>query len=210
MLLPLSPPLPDADVRLWRGFLSVEDADRLMAALLHEVEWRQDTVTVYGRRHLQPRLAQWFGPPGLAYRYSGVTMTPAPWPQSLREVRGRLDAMAPEAFNSALANLYRDGQDAMGWHADNEPELGPEPVIASLSLGATRDFRLKHRDRPDIAPVTLHLRHGDLLWMAGDTQRAWLHALPRRARVSTPRINLTFRTLVAPGHVPAHPETQNG
>ena len=189
------PTLPDADLRLHRGFLAAADADRLLDQLLHQVAWRADVVTVYGKQHPQPRLTQWFGPPGLDYAYSGVKMAPVAWPDWLIPTRARVEACSGAAFNTALANLYRDGSDAMGWHADDEPELGRDPVIASLSLGVTRDFRLKHRHRADVPPVTLPLHHGDLLIMAGPTQHHWLHSLPRRRRVTQPRVNLTFRAL---------------
>ncbi len=192
------PALPDADVRHLVGFLSRSDADALLRHALDTIDWRQDTLRVFGKEHMQPRLTQWFGPPGGTYRYSGIEMRPVEWPSWLEATRQGIEATAGVRFNSMLGNLYRNGQDTVGWHADDEPELGHQPVIASLSLGAGRDFRLKHRTRDDVAPVTLHLGHGDLLVMAGNTQHAWLHTVPRRARVSKPRVNFTFRRLVVP------------
>ena len=189
--------LPDAEVLLLPGFLGQAAADTLLDRLLHGVDWRQDTVVVFGKRHPQPRLTQWFGPPGHTYSYSGVDMQPIAWPAWLKACKHQVESASGATYNSVLANLYRNGQDTVGWHADNEPELGHQPHIASLSLGAVRDFRLKHRTRRDVDPVTVNLGHGDLLLMAGNTQHAWLHTVPRRAGVSQPRVNLTFRHLIA-------------
>ncbi|MCA9660769.1 MAG: alpha-ketoglutarate-dependent dioxygenase AlkB [Myxococcales bacterium] len=189
--------LPDAELSLDRGFLPRDEADRLFAALRDEVAWRQDEVLVFGRRHAVPRLHQWYGEPGLVYRWSGIAMTPEPWTPAVAALRRRLEASVGVRFNSALINLYRDGRDCVGWHADDEAELGPRPRIASVSLGAGRDFVLRHRERRDLGTTKIHLTHGSLLVMGGATQEAWVHALPRRLRVREARINLTFRTIMA-------------
>jgi alkylated DNA repair dioxygenase AlkB len=192
--------LPDAELSLDRGFLPRAEADRLFAVLRDEVAWRQDEVLVFGRRHAVPRLHQWYGEPGLVYRWSGIAMAPEPWTPALAAIRRRLEARVGVRFNSALVNLYRDGRDCVGWHADDEAELGPRPQIASVSLGAGRDFLLRHRERRDLGTTKIHLTHGSLLLMGGATQEAWVHALPRRLRVREPRINLTFRTIVSEPH----------
>ncbi|KFN49413.1 hypothetical protein N790_05385 [Arenimonas malthae CC-JY-1] len=142
-----------------------------------------------------PRLSCWIGDPGASYVYSRVRFEPRPWPQALAALRPRIDAAAGVAMNSVLANLYRDGRDAMGWHSDDEPELGPRPVIASLSLGGTRRFAFRHRHDP-ARKHAIDLPHGSLLLMAGDTQAEWKHALPRTARPVPARINLTFRRIL--------------
>ena len=142
------------------------------------------------------------GDPGARYRYSGTTHTPSPWHAAVLNLRDRIAAHCDAPFNSVLINLYRTGQDSMGWHADNEPELGPEPLIASVSLGATRDFRLRRNDRSQ-PTITHALESGSLLVMKGDMQRDWQHSLPRRARVNQPRINLTFRQVTVPDEVSA-------
>lgn len=147
---------------------------------------------MFGREVDSPRLSAWIGDAGAVYRYSGADFTPCPWNHALSVLRVRLQEELGVPFNSVLANLYRDGRDAMGWHSDDEPELGPRPVIASVSLGGVRRFALKHRRDAALKGV-LELPHGSLLVMSGDTQRLYRHALPRTSRVVAPRINLTFR-----------------
>ncbi len=183
------------DILLLRDWLLAAEATRLAAALHDGLPWQVHRVRMFGRESDSPRLSCWIGDPGTDYRYSGVRHAPHPWPRILRPLRGRLAGETGEDFNSVLANLYRDGRDSMGWHSDDEPELGARPVIASLSLGATRRFLLRHR-RDAGRRVALDLPHGSLLVMRGDTQAQWRHALPRTARVVEPRINLTFRRIL--------------
>ena len=182
------------DLRLRGDYLGPEEADRLLRSLRNTVPWQSDTVRVFGREHPIPRLHQWYGDAGTDYRWSGLTMSPLAWTPELDDLRRRLEQDLDCRFNSALANLYRDGNDSMGWHADNEAELGPAPLIASVSLGAGRDLQLR-RAGETRTHTTVPLTHGSLLVMAGDTQRNWQHALPRRRRVRQPRINLTFRLI---------------
>src|SRR5690606_28110797 len=132
--------------------------------------------------------------PGMTYRYSGLTLEPLPWTPALAAIRQRIEEYSDCHFNSLLANLYRNEQDSVGWHADNEPELGENPALASLSLGETRDFLLKHRDHPE-QKVTMALEHGDLLIMKGALQHHWLHQMPKSKAQCGPRINLTFRRI---------------
>lgn len=205
VLLPLPTPswlplnLEGADVRLMNGFLSRPEADAALAELRSVVGWRQDTIRIFGKVHPVPRLQQWFGDPGLSYRWSGIAMDPVPWLPTLSALRGRIEEATGKRPNSVLANWYRNGNDTVGWHADDEPELGLNPFIASLSLGADRDFVLRRRVRDGQADVPLALRHGSLLVMQGPTQTNWIHSLPRRKKVSADRINLTFRLMpVAP------------
>ena len=183
---------PDPDVLLERGWLPVAVADHLYAALLQELPWAVHRIRMFGRWVDSPRLSCWLGDPGTDYAYSGGTFEPLPWPPILAQLRERLAIALGVPFNSVLANLYRNGRDAMGWHSDDEPELGPRPVIASVSLGGVRRFALKHRRDAALKGV-LELPHGSLLVMSGDTQRLYRHALPRTSRVVAPRINLTFR-----------------
>lgn len=145
-----------------------------------------------------PRRCAWYGDAGARYGYSGLALEPLAWTPALARLRAALRATLGIRFNSVLANLYRDGHDRMGWHADDEAALGPAPVIASVSLGATRRFVLRHRTRADLPMGELHLEHGSLLVMAGSTQRCWKHALPAAARVAGARVNLTFRTVRVP------------
>ncbi|HEY4582190.1 MAG TPA: alpha-ketoglutarate-dependent dioxygenase AlkB [Lysobacter sp.] len=186
-------PLPDADVRFDPAWLAPGEASALFEALLAGLRWENHVVRLFGREHPSPRLSCWIGDSAARYRYSGVMREPRPWTPPLTGLRERLQDSVGVDFNSVLANLYRDGRDAMGWHADDEPELGPAPVIASVSLGATRRFVLRHRDG---APrLALDLPAGSLLLMQGATQRHYRHALPRTAKPVGPRINLTFRCI---------------
>ena len=191
-LAPLA--LPGADLAFDPHWLPAPEADALFAALRAEVPWEVHRLRLFGREVASPRLSCWIGDPDAVYAYSGSTFTPHPWPPSLSPVRRLLAGTLGVDFNSVLANLYRDGRDAMGWHSDDEPELGPAPLIASLSVGATRRFAFKSRDAQE-RRLTLDLPHGSLLVMRGDTQRRYRHALPRTARPVGPRINLTFRRI---------------
>jgi len=186
-------------VELLPGWLTAAEADALFSALANDVPWTRHRLRIFGREVDAPRLSCWIGDPGAAYRYSGTRFAPQPWPDALQPIRDRVSDLARVDFNSVLANLYRDGRDAMGWHSDDEPELGPQPVIASLSLGATRRFVLKAR-RPNgdgqLERRVIELPHGSLLLMRGDTQVRFRHALPRTARPVGPRINLTFRRIL--------------
>jgi alkylated DNA repair dioxygenase AlkB len=183
----------------WRydpAFLPRPEADALFEALLALPDWAHDTVRLFGKEHLTPRLVAWYGDSGTDYRYSGTVHHPLPWPQCLSELRERLARDENLSFDSVLANHYRDGRDSMGWHSDDERELGTCPVIASVSVGATRRFLLRHRTRRDIETVELELAHGSLLVMRGTTQRHWKHSLPKSARCKRARVNLTFRQVL--------------
>lgn len=155
--------------------------------------WQQPLLYVFGREVKQPRLTAWFGDPGKAYSYSGTHLEPLPWTSTLNKIRSSCEQIASHSFNSVLVNLYRDGQDGVAWHADNEPELGSSPVIASVSFGATRTFHLRHREINET--VKIDLTSGSLLIMSGLSQSHWIHQIPKTSRQIGPRINLTFRTI---------------
>lgn len=186
--------LPQAEIAWCRGWLQAAQADVLMQALLQDVRWEVHRIRMFGRMVDSPRLSSWTGDAEASYRYSGTRFAPQPWLEALQPVRTRLQDETGHPFNSVLVNRYRSGNDAMGWHSDDEPELGAQPLIASLSLGATRRFAFKHRDDAALKQ-TLELGHGDLLLMGGDTQRHYKHALPRTAKPVGERINLTFRQI---------------
>lgn len=186
-------PLPDGLLYHLPQFLAPDAASVLLGQLTTSLDWRQHRLKLFGRECLTPRLCAWYGDAGARYGYSGQTLEPLAWTAPLAALRQRLDTALGFGFNSVLGNLYRDGADSMGWHSDDEASLGPQPVIASLSLGATRRFVLRHRRRRDLQTVTLALEHGSLLVMAGDTQRHWQHAVPKARTVVGARINLTFR-----------------
>jgi alkylated DNA repair dioxygenase AlkB len=181
----------DGAVVLYPDALPPAAADRLLAALRDGIAWRQEVATVMGRRVAIPRLTAWHGAAG--YVYSGIRLTPAPWTPPLLELKALAESIARQPFNSVLLNLYRDGRDSVSWHADDEPGLGRNPTIASLSLGADRRFQLKHRRCPE--RLTLDLPHGSCLIMAGATQHHWLHQLPKTKAPVGLRINLTFRSM---------------
>lgn len=187
-------PLAGADVGYQSDWLSSGEADALLGALLQVIPWEIHRIRLFGRDVASPRLSCWIGDPGAAYTYSRTRFEPSPWPEAVQLLRQRVADAVGEPFNAVLANLYRDGRDRMGWHSDDEPELGREPVIASVSLGAPRRFVFRRRDDP-AHRFELPLEHGSLLVMRGATQRNWQHALPRNARTSAPRINLTFRRI---------------
>ena len=157
-----------------------------------EIEWRHDKVKVFGQWHWQPRLSAWYGDPGIAYTYSGLHLEAKPWSPSLLAIKQRIETLTGYTFNSVLLNWYRDGKDNMGWHADDEQVLGPNPVIASLNLGATRRFKMR-RNNPSSEQTEIALTHGSLLVMAGEMQHYWKHAVPKELKVQNSRINLTFR-----------------
>jgi len=188
--------LPGAEVEYLSVFYQNEDAWALYQQLLQQTEWRQDRLTVYGKTHLAPRLSRWFGEPWMDYSYSNQTMKAAPLTPLLLKIKAKIEAKTGDRFNSVLVNYYRDGQDSNGWHSDDEPELGHNPTIASLSLGAPRDFHLRCK-RDKLLKHTISLEHGSLLMMRGTTQSHWQHHIPKRAKAGG-RINLTFRTILKP------------
>lgn len=185
------------------GFLDRDRADALFDALWRHSDWSRESITLFGRRVPQPRLTAWHADPGADYAYSGLTLKPRPWTAELDWLRGELAERVGTRFNAVLLNGYRDGRDSMGWHSDDEPELGPEPVIASVNLGATRRMRIR---RTAGGPSTaIDLAHGSLLLMSGRSQRDWRHSVPKTRRAVGPRINLTFRRVLGaqPPQLPA-------
>ena len=187
-------PLPEAEIWFDPEFLAATRADALFDQLRQQIAWETHRIKLFGREVDSPRLSSWIGDQGASYVYSNTRFEPRPWPPALTILRKEIGIAADERFNSVLANLYRDGRDSMGWHCDDEPELGPSPVIASLSLGAIRRFCLKHK-RAGSKSIALELPHGSLLLMRGETQKNYRHALPKTAKPVGERINLTFRRI---------------
>lgn len=178
------------------GFLGGADADALFERLLGGIDWRAEFVTLFGRTQPVPRLVAWCGAAGLDYRYGGAPHRCRGWQAVLIPVRERLDVGLGAAFNFVLMNRYRSGADAMGWHADDEASLGREPLVASVSLGATRRFRVRSKSRSGPS-VSVDLEHGSLLVAWGHSQSRYAHCVPRTRRPVGERINLTFRTIAA-------------
>ncbi|MEH6571355.1 MAG: alpha-ketoglutarate-dependent dioxygenase AlkB [Halioglobus sp.] len=176
---------------LHRKAFTSEESSQLFRKLCEDVDWEHREVTVYGKKHLQPRLVAWFGNPGTAYTYAGLTLQPTPWIDPILEIKAVCEMIAGTTFNSVLLNQYRDGDDTVGWHSDDEPELGPNPTIASVSLGAARRFDIRHKATKEMVKVLLP--SGSVLMMTGRTQSEWSHQVPRTRKVNEPRINLTFR-----------------
>lgn len=185
----------DGGLYLLEGFYSREKADTYFHQLYQKLDWQQEQLFIYGRWLKVPRLMAWYGDPGAHYRYSGVDHRPQAWTPELLLMRAELESVCGQHFNSVLANLYRDGRDSMGCHADDEKELGNNPTIASLSLGESRLLRFHHVQTQ--YKLDIELMHGDLLVMAGELQHHWRHELPKTRRTKLPRINLTFRRIVA-------------
>lgn len=173
-------------------FLSKAEADAYLSRLTEEIAWRTDTIQLFGKTFLQPRLLAWYGEPEAVYTYSKRQQLPLPWTPSLSALRERLEVFTGARFNSVLLNRYRNGQDSMGWHADDEPELGPKPCIASLSLGCVRPIHFRHKTNKSLK-TKLCLEHGSLLLMQDQTQAYWQHQIPKSKRIENERINLTFR-----------------
>jgi alkylated DNA repair dioxygenase AlkB len=173
----------------------VEAPERVLARLTDAVAWRQERARIMGREVALPRLTAWYGDAG--YHYSGVDNPPRPWLDELAPLKATAERLAGVTFNAVLLNLYRDGADSVSWHRDAEPALGPDPIVASLSLGAVRRFKLRHR-RDKHLRVNLDLSAGSCLVMGPGSQLHWLHALPKTARPVGPRLNLTFRRIVEP------------
>jgi alkylated DNA repair dioxygenase AlkB len=186
--------LPDAALDYRADWVDSDTADAWLQELILATPWTQPEIRLYGRQVAVPRLVAWYGDSQAAYRYSGLQHEPLAWTPLLQEVRQRLERETGHRFNGVLINLYRDGGDAMGWHSDDEVELGRNPVVASLSLGAERRFDLRRKGSGRIQHSLL-LGHGSLLVMSGATQHHWQHQIARTSKVSQPRLNLTFRLI---------------
>jgi alkylated DNA repair dioxygenase AlkB len=185
----------DGDVRHLGFLYSRAHADSLYENLLQNIDWSQDEMVMFGKKVTTKRKVAWYGDIGLNYRYSNVVKTATLWTPELLDIKERIETKTPTTFNSCLLNLYHSGEEGMGWHSDDEPELGLQPVIGSLSLGASRRFLFRHRSSGQ--KMEILLESGSLLLMAGETQHYWQHSIPRMARVKKGRINLTFRNIIA-------------
>jgi len=190
-------PMPDADVSYLNDLDLGLPPEVALHRLIADVPWRQENVVVWNKMYSQPRLTASYGDRDTHYTYSGLTLSPLPWTDLLREIKRRIETVAEASFNSVLLNYYRNNRDSMGFHSDDEPELGP--VIASLSLGEERTFVLKHKRNKSANPVRLKLASGSLLLMKGETQRNWKHGIAKLTHPCGPRVNLTFRRIVLLG-----------
>ncbi len=178
----------------YEKFINTSDGDRIFASALNEIPWQTSTIKMYGKEVAIPRLQCWIGDPGCEYAYSGKSLQRYDFFEPLIEIRSLIQNQLGIYFNSVLANLYRDGNDSMGFHADDEPELGNNPLIASLSLGAERPLIFQNKDKAETK--TFDQPHGSLMLMKGATQSAWKHGIRKSKKISEPRINFTFRNII--------------
>jgi alkylated DNA repair dioxygenase AlkB len=198
---PVSPKLPNgdmplnADLQYWGAFYGDSEASGLMKCLETEVDWRQEPIKLFGKEVMQPRLTALAGDEGLEYGYSGIKMKAKGWHGSVAKIKDDVEKTTGSRYNVALMNYYRDGQDSMSWHSDDEAELGRNPVIASVTLGAERVFKLRHKQDRSLK-LDIPLAHGSLLLMAGETQHFWQHAIMKTKKQTGARINLTFRLVL--------------
>ena len=186
-------PIADADISLYQQVDLGQSYDDLLHELINDTVWRQEEITLYGKTHWQPRLSAWYGGKEINYCYSGISMQPRPWSQTLLSLKARIESLVARSFNSVLLNYYRDHRDGMGMHSDDESELGKQPVIASLSLGEERTLLLRHKYNSNT--LKLPLPSGSLLVMKGSTQSFWKHGIMKQKQRCGPRVNLTFRTI---------------
>ena len=184
----------DGTATLFKDFLSADFAAQAFNQIKTENDWEQPEITIFGNTVLEPRLSTWHNELGEGYKYSGVMRRAQPFSEILSDIRNRCAEVTNATFNSALVNFYRNGQDGVGWHSDNEACNGPEPTIASVSLGATRRFDMRHRKTGET--IKIQLESGSLLVMAGKSQHCWVHQVAKTKRVNEPRINLTFRCVI--------------
>ena len=184
----------DGEVNYFGNILTHQDEQYYLDRLLHSIEWKNDEVIIYGKHLTTKRKAAWYGNDSYAYSYSNTTKQALPWTKELLELKAIVERLTKTEYNSCLLNLYHSGDEGMSWHSDDEKSLGKNTTIASLSFGAERKFSLKHKTSKQT--VRLILEAGSLLVMQGTTQSHWLHCLPKMKQVSTPRINLTFRSIV--------------
>jgi len=184
----------DGEVLFFPSFFNKADSDRLFKSLLDNIKWQQDKIKFFGKMIDLPRLTAWYGVNDKPYTYSGIPMNPHPWTPDLLEIKSKIELEAKVNFSSVLLNLYRDGKDSVAWHCDDERELGINPVIGSVSFGATRTFKLRHlKDKELVEKV--ELTHGSYILMKGETQHKWEHEIPKTSKKLTARINLTFRVI---------------
>ncbi len=188
--------LPDADVILYEDLFTKKEAETLQKNLIEKIQWRQDKIKMFGKLLDQPRLTAFYGDANKPYSYSGIMMAPVDWNEDLLFIKNRIEKFVNIRFTSVLLNYYRDGKDSMGWHADDEKELGQNPIIGSVSFGETRNFQMRHKTQKEIKKVDIPLSNGSFLLMKGATQHFWQHQIPKTSRELSSRINLTFRVIL--------------
>jgi alkylated DNA repair dioxygenase AlkB len=185
----------DGEVLFFPNFFNEAESSELFNSLLTTINWKHEPIKIFGKEVMQPRLTAWYGDKGKEYTYSGLTMRPDYWIDPLWKIKTKIEKDVGIAFNSVLLNQYRNEHDSVGWHRDNEKELGKNPIIGSVSFGATRKFHLKHYFDKKLK-TSIDLTHGSFLLMRGETQHFWQHSIPKISTPTGARINLTFRVLI--------------
>ena len=176
------------------NYFSASESDVLLSKLKNNIDWKQESMNMYGKQLNFPRLTAWYGDSDKPYSFSGITLSPQPWNEELLEIKNKIEPKASVNFNSVLLNRYRNGSDSISWHTDAEKELGKNPLIASVSFGATRKFQLRHILTKE--KIEIELTHGSLLIMQGELQHFWQHQIPKTTQNITERISLTFRHIL--------------
>jgi len=186
--------LQNGKLQFYETFFEKIESDKLFYDLISTINWHQDKMVIFGKEVYLPRLSAWYGDEQNAYKYSGISLSPLPWSSVLLDIKNKIDAVSGVKFNSVLLNRYRNGNDSISWHSDDEPELGKNPVIGSVNFGATRRFMLKHKFDKSLKYEVL-LKHGSFLLMSGELQHYWLHQVPKTSQKIGERVNLTFRII---------------
>jgi alkylated DNA repair dioxygenase AlkB len=185
--------LPNGEYVYYPDFFDKKTADSYLKQFINTIKWKQESMNMYGKQVMFPRLTSWYGDNDKPYSFSGITLTPHPWSEELLEIKRLIEPICEVHFNSVLLNLYRDGNDSISWHTDAEKELGRNPVIASVNFGAERKFQIRHNQTQDTHDILL--KHGSLLIMRGELQHFWKHQVPKQKGIVKPRVNLTFRVI---------------
>ena len=184
----------DAEISIFLNLFSIQESDNLLETLKTEIDWKQEQIKFFGKMHDIPRLTAWYGDVGKSYTYAGISVEPSSWTPLLLQIKEKVESVSNVQFNSVLLNRYRSGNDGVSWHSDDEPELGVNPIIGSVSFGESRPFQLKHKYLEGIKQK-ITLEHGSYLLMKGETQHKWLHQIPKSKKEMGERINLTFRVI---------------
>ena len=183
-------------IKYYESFFTFDDCERYIKELIENIEWKEEVVNIWGKKIKLKRRIAWYGNSGKEYTYSGLTVRPLEWNSTLLEIKSKIEASSSTEFNSVLLNDYTSGEIGMGWHSDDEKELGRNPVIASVSFGAERDFHLRHKNIKNLDKIQMKLKNGSLMFMLSETQHYWQHSIPKRLKVKGQRINLTFRKIL--------------
>lgn len=185
--------IPNGEYAYYTSFFDKSTADGYLQRLTESIEWKQESMNMYGKQVMFPRLTSWYGDNDKPYTFSGITLNPHPWTVELLAIKQRIEPLCEAKFNSVLLNLYRDGNNSISWHTDAEKELGRNPIIASVNFGAERKFQIRHNQTHETHDILL--KHGSLLIMKGELQHFWKHQVPKQKSIVKPRINLTFRVI---------------